>query len=127
MTVLGWAIGCGVTGFVIPIMLSNLGYGTFLFFGAMNALSAPIIYFFYPEVANKTLEEVNLLFTSDSLLVSKNMAAYYARLDAANGNVAVAARRLFDEVDNLEQEKDGHGGESESDKNVSDTITTEKV
>ena len=127
MTVLGWAIGCGVTGFVIPIMLSRLGYGTFLFFGAMNAISAPIIYFFYPEVANKTLEEVNLLFTSESLLVRKNMAAYHARLDAANGNVAVAARRLFDEVDSLEHKQEGHGGESDSDKNLSDTITTEKV
>ena len=126
MTVLGWAIGCGVTGFVIPIMLSNLGYGTFLFFGAMNAVSAPIIYMFYPEVADKTLEEVNLLFTSESLFVSKNMTAYHSRLDAANGNVAVAARRLFDEVDGLEQRK-GHEGESESDKNVSDAITTETV
>ena len=127
MTVLGWAIGCGVTGFVIPIMLSRLGYGRFLFFGAMNAVSAPIIYLFYPEVASKTLEEVNLLFTSESLLVKKNMAAYHARLDAANGNVAVAARKLFDEVDGLEHNQEGHGGESDSDKNLSDTVTVEKV
>lgn len=101
---------------VIPIMLSRLGYGTFLFFGAMNAVSAPIIYFFYPEVASKSLEEVNLLFTSDSLLVSKNMAAYHARLDGANGNVAVAARRLFDEVDLLELKKDGMQEEGGSEK-----------
>ena len=48
MTILGWAIGCGVTGFIIPIMLSRLGYGTFLFFGCMNVLSMPIIYLFFP-------------------------------------------------------------------------------
>ena len=65
MTILGWAIGCGITGFVIPIMLSRLGYGTFLFFGAMNALSAPITFLFYPELANRSLEEVNLLFTTN--------------------------------------------------------------
>lgn len=127
MTVLGWAIGCGVTGFVIPIMLSRLGYGTFLFFGAMNAVSTPVIYLFYPEVANKSLEEVNLLFTSDSLLVGKNMAAYHARLDAANGNVAVAARRLFEEVDSHEPGDERHEVESESDKSAFDTFTTEKV
>ena len=127
MTVLGWAIGCGVTGFVIPIMLARLGYGTFLFFGAMNALSAPIIYLFYPEPANKSLEEVNLLFTSDSLFVSNNMSAYHARLDAANGDVAVAARRLFDEVDGLERSKNEHEEENNSDKNTSDVITAEKV
>ena len=113
MTILGWAIGCGVTGFVIPIMLDRLGYGTFIFFGAMNAVSAPIIYFFYPEVAQKSLEEVNLLFTSDSLLASKNVAASRVRLEEAYGDVALAARKLFDEVDEIELRE---AGESRSDK-----------
>ena len=116
MTVLGWAIGCGVTGFVIPVMLSSLGYGTFLFFGAMNAVSAPAIYLFYPEVANKSLEEINLLFTSSSPLVSKNIAAYYARLDAVNGNVAVAAKELFDEVNGMHQDMSTHEAENISEK-----------
>lgn len=123
---MGWAIGCGVTGFVIPIMLSRLGYGTFLFFGAMNVVVAPIIYFFYPEVANKSLEEVNLLFTSDSLLVSKNMEAYHVRLQEAGGDVALAAKRLFAEVDGY-----GHGetiyADSSSEKRETDTITAEKA
>lgn len=127
MTIMGWAIGCGVTGFVIPIMLSRLGYGTFLFFGAMNAISAPIIYFFYPEVANKTLEEVNLLFTSDSLLVSKNMAAYHVRIQDADGNVATAARRLFDEADGYERSGVSYGDESDPEKKEVDADTREKV
>ena len=99
-------------------MLARIGYITFLFFGAMNAVSAPIIYFLFPEVANKSLEEVNLLFTSDNVLVRKNMAAYHQRLDAANGNVALAARRLFDEVDLLELRKHGQ---------VEDGITDHQV
>lgn len=125
MTVLGWAIGCGVTGFVIPIMLTRLGWITFLFFGAMNAVSAPIIYFFYPEVAGRTLEEVNLLFTNDSLLVSKNVGSYYARLNAANGSVAVAARQLFDEADLLELRKAGNQEEINSQKHVHEALTVE--
>ncbi|KAI7555079.1 general substrate transporter [Hortaea werneckii] len=125
MTVLGWAVGCGVTGFIIPIMLGNIGYGTFFFFGAMNAVSAPLIYLFYPEVANKSLEEVNLLFTSDSVLVKKNIAAYHSRLDAANGNVAVAARRLFDEVDGIEQEQVEGEDNSDSEKIAANTILAE--
>jgi MFS family permease len=126
MTILGWAIGCGVTGFVIPIMLDRLGYGTFIFFGAMNAVSAPIIYFFYPEVAQKSLEEVNLLFTSDSLLVSKNVAAYRARLEEAHGDVALAARKLFDEVDEIGLRE---AGESRSGRKGNDAVavTAEKV
>jgi MFS family permease len=97
-TILGWAIGCGVTTFVIPIMLSHIGWWSFIFFGCMNIIVMPIIHFFYPETAGRSLEEVDLLFTSDSLLVSKNMAEYNRRIAEAGGNVAVAARRLLDEV-----------------------------
>ncbi len=97
-TILGWAIGCGTTTFVIPIMLSHIGWWSFVFFGCMNIVVMPIIHFFYPETAGRSLEEVDLLFTSDSPLVSKNMAEYNRRLAEAGGNVAVAARRLLDEV-----------------------------
>lgn len=98
-TILGWAIGCGMNTFVIPIMLAHLGWITFIFFGCMNVLAMPIVWFFYPEVAGRSLEEVNLLFTSESLLVSKNMEEYHRRVAEAGGNIAVAARRLLDEVD----------------------------
>ncbi|RVX66884.1 hypothetical protein B0A52_09008 [Exophiala mesophila] len=98
-TILGWAVGCGVTTFVIPIMLDNIGWWSFIFFGFMNILTMPIIHFFYPETAGRSLEEVNLLFTSDSPFVSKNMAEYDRRLAEAGGSIAVAARRLLDEVD----------------------------
>jgi MFS family permease len=98
-TILGWAIGCGVTTFVIPIMLDHIGWWSFIFFGCMNLVVMPLIHFFYPETANRSLEEVDLLFASDSPLVSKNMAEYRRRVDEAGGNIAVAARRLLDEVD----------------------------
>lgn len=120
-TILGWAIGCGMYNFinttfqshanteyyigmntfVIPIMLSRLGWATFIFFGALNIVAMPIIWFFYPETAGRSLEEVNLIFTSESLFVSKNMAEYDRRVAAAGGNTAVAARQLLDEVDGL--------------------------
>jgi hypothetical protein len=80
-------------------MLSHIGYAAFIFYGCMNIIATPAIYYFYPEVAGKSLEEVNLLFTSDSLLVSKNMEEYHRRVAEAGGNIAVAARTLLDEVD----------------------------
>lgn len=98
-TILGWAVGCGMTTFVIPIMLANIGWWSFIFFGAMNIVVMPIIHFFYPETAGRSLEEVDLLFTSDSPFVSKNMAEYNRRVADAGGSIAVAARRLLDEVD----------------------------
>ena len=65
----------------------------------MNIVVMPIVWFLYPEVAGRSLEEINLLFTSESVLVSKNMEEYHRRVAEAGGNVAVAARRLLDEVD----------------------------
>ena len=109
-TILGWAIGCGMNTFVIPIMLSRLGYGTFLFFGCMNIVVAPIVYAFYPEVAGRTLEEINLLFTSESLLARNNMQEYDRRLGEADGNVVVAAKRLMDEVDEIDGASPTDGG-----------------
>jgi hypothetical protein len=88
-----------MTTFVIPIMLSHIGWWSFIFFGCMNFVVMPIIHFFYPETAGRSLEEVDLLFASDSLLVSKNMAEYNRRVAEAGGNIAVAARKLLDEVD----------------------------
>ena len=46
------------------------------------------------------------MFASDSVLVSKNMAEYHRMVDAAGGSVALAARRLLDEVDAEYAEKD---------------------
>ncbi|KAI1155358.1 general substrate transporter [Nemania diffusa] len=98
-TIFGWAVGSGVTQFVIPILLNRLGWATFIFFGGLNIVAIPIIYFFYPEVATRSLEEINLLFTSDSLFVKANMREYNRRIDAAGGSIPVAARKLLAEVD----------------------------
>lgn len=46
------------------------------------------------------------MFASPSLLVSKNMEEYHRMVGAAGGSVAVAARRLLDEVDAEYSEKD---------------------
>ncbi|KAI0517565.1 general substrate transporter [Xylaria bambusicola] len=99
-TIFGWAVGSGVTQFVIPILLQRLGWATFVFFGALNIVAIPIIYLFYPEVAKRSLEEINLLFTSDSLFVKANMREYDRRINAAEGSIPVAARNLLSEVDN---------------------------
>ena len=47
---------------VTPIMISGIGWGTYLFFAAVNACFFPIIYFFYPETARRSLEEIDIIF-----------------------------------------------------------------
>ncbi|RYO79593.1 hypothetical protein DL766_001203 [Monosporascus sp. MC13-8B] len=55
---------------VTPVMVSNLGrsgWGTYLFFAVLNAIFFPIIFFFYPETAGRTLEEIDLIFAKGHL------------------------------------------------------------
>ncbi|ODV84248.1 hypothetical protein CANARDRAFT_201609 [[Candida] arabinofermentans NRRL YB-2248] len=45
-----------------PIFISQSGWGCYLFFAAMNLCFLPVIYFFYPETAGRTLEEIDIIF-----------------------------------------------------------------
>lgn len=47
---------------VTPIMVRNIGWGTYLFFACINACFFPVIYFFYPETAGRSLEEIDVIF-----------------------------------------------------------------
>ena len=43
-------------------MISNIQWGTYLFFAIVNACFLPIIYFTYPETARRSLEEIDIVF-----------------------------------------------------------------
>ncbi|KAJ5949840.1 Sugar transporter STL1 [Penicillium verhagenii] len=47
---------------ITPVMISSIGWGTYLFFAAWNAVFIPIMYFFYPETAGRSLEEIDIIF-----------------------------------------------------------------
>lgn len=52
---------------VTPIMIANISWGTYLFFACVNACFLPVIYFFYPETAGRSLEEIDLIFAKGYL------------------------------------------------------------
>lgn len=47
---------------ITPILIAQINWGTYLFFAALNAIFIPILYFFYPETAGRSLEEIDLIF-----------------------------------------------------------------
>ncbi|KAI5789215.1 general substrate transporter, partial [Pyronema domesticum] len=47
---------------ITPTMIANIGWATYLVFGVMNLMFIPFIYFFYPETAGRSLEEIDVLF-----------------------------------------------------------------
>lgn len=120
--ILGWAMGAGSTTLAIPTMFETLGWQTFLVFACLNAACLPLTYFFLPETANRSLEEINLLFTLKNPLVSKNEAAYRKRIEEAGGNVAVAERRLLDSVNDQYSEKGSSQGSPESGEPATDVF-----
>ncbi|CAM1503136.1 Fc.00g079120.m01.CDS01 [Cosmosporella sp. VM-42] len=62
----GWVIGVGMTVLVNPIMFDNLENRTYFLFAGFNLLWIPIIFLFYPETANRSLESINVLFSANS-------------------------------------------------------------
>ncbi|KAH0287093.1 putative hexose carrier protein [Aureobasidium namibiae CBS 147.97] len=47
---------------IVPIMISNIGYKSYIVFAAINVATIPIVYFFFVETAGLPLEAVDILF-----------------------------------------------------------------
>ncbi|KAJ6160686.1 hypothetical protein N7470_004082 [Penicillium chermesinum] len=72
----GWAIGVGMTTLVNPIMFESLASRTYFLFAGLNVLWVPIIFLFYPETRNRSLESINALFSTASPFYWKMEQAY---------------------------------------------------
>ncbi|KAL8725791.1 MAG: hypothetical protein Q9166_007122 [cf. Caloplaca sp. 2 TL-2023] len=90
--VVGWSIGNGWTVLLLPTMFKNISEKTFYVFGACNAISIPIVWALYPESSQRTLEEMDLLFASDSWW-NWDAEKTFARLKEENPDLVQAARR----------------------------------
>ncbi|KAI7860436.1 general substrate transporter [Circinella umbellata] len=66
---IGWSIGNGLVTLSTPPLLARIGYATFFIYSAFNFLSIPVIWAFYPETANLTLEELNVIFSTKAVFV----------------------------------------------------------
>lgn len=53
-------------GVCVPPMVIGIGYGTYVFFAAWCVLAAVFSYFFVPETAGKTLEQMDEVFHDNS-------------------------------------------------------------
>ncbi|KAL1590420.1 hypothetical protein WHR41_00763 [Cladosporium halotolerans] len=60
---------------ITPVLIASIDWGTYLFFAVLNAIFLPILWFFYPETAGRSLEEIDLIFAKGYL---ENMSYVHA-------------------------------------------------
>lgn len=53
---------------ITPTLIGQLQWKAYLIFMATNLAFVPIIYFFYPETTNLTLEEIDYLFLEEHVV-----------------------------------------------------------
>ncbi|KAI9849863.1 MAG: hypothetical protein M1837_000077 [Sclerophora amabilis] len=56
-----WAFNFMVV-MITPVAFETIGYQTYIIFAVINAFIVPVVYFFYPETAYRSLEEMDAIF-----------------------------------------------------------------
>lgn len=57
---------------ITPVSIASIGWGTYAYFSVFNFLFLPLIYFYYPETRNLSLEHIDQLFTGDKVRMRLN-------------------------------------------------------
>ncbi|KAI9872744.1 MAG: hypothetical protein M1830_001237 [Pleopsidium flavum] len=96
--VVGWSVGNGWLTLLCPVMFKALGEKTLYIFAACNAITIPMVWALYPESNQRTLEEMNLLFASDSIW-NWEAERNFALLKEQNPELVQAAERGHSVVD----------------------------
>ncbi|KAI8942378.1 hypothetical protein NX059_000453 [Plenodomus lindquistii] len=100
--VVGWSIGNGWLTLLCPVMFEKIGEKTLYIFAACNAITIPMVWALYPETNQRTLEEIDLLFASDSIW-NWEAERNFARLREETGN--------FESANGAKDEEHGTGRE----------------
>ena len=69
LATVAFSIAGGVINEIIPYLISAVNFWTFIIFALINFIMLIPIYFFYLETANRHLEDLDMLFASESPLV----------------------------------------------------------
>jgi sugar porter (SP) family MFS transporter len=81
-TAANWLMNFIISLFV-PIMLTTITWGTYIFFGCCCAVMAVCVYLFYPETKGRSLEEMDVVF-SGRVLAYKDVKEADLKFQAGN-------------------------------------------
>ncbi|KAL1929149.1 hypothetical protein VTP01DRAFT_2208 [Rhizomucor pusillus] len=88
-SVVGWSIGNALIMEITPPMLARIGWATFIVFAVFNFLTIPVVWALYPETSNKTLEELDIVFSTKSMLVFRAEKELEAMKQGEKDNMSI--------------------------------------
>ncbi|KAE8154430.1 general substrate transporter [Aspergillus avenaceus] len=59
-----------VVAMITPTAIANIGYQYYIVYAVIGAVIPPVVYLFYPETMNRSLEEVNQIFHDAPSIIS---------------------------------------------------------
>jgi hypothetical protein len=96
---------------IVPLMISSIGYKSYIVFAAINVATIPIVYFFFVETAGLPLEAVDILFADRD---GKRPSILQVVRDSKNKEyMAEVVRRLHSEAEIRVEVKKGFKEEVE--------------
>ncbi|KAL2169511.1 hypothetical protein VTG60DRAFT_5980 [Thermothelomyces hinnuleus] len=54
---------------ITPVSITNIEWRTYIYFSVFNFAFVPLVYFFYPETQNLSLEQIDRLFTGEKVML----------------------------------------------------------
>jgi hypothetical protein len=93
-----------IIAFVVPPMLSNIGWGTYIFFAFWSAAGGVFIWLCMPETKGKTLEEMDQVFGSHT---ATEELEEFAKVQERVGLTALIQGRAGPASDQASLEKEG--------------------
>lgn len=94
-------------------MITNIGWGTYLFFAVVNACFLPVIWIFYPETANRSLEEIDIIFAKGSVENMSYVRAAEEMPFLTDAEVEREALR-YGLIDTVERVHNHHGADGDA-------------
>lgn len=91
-TATDWALNFMVV-MITPVAFNSIGVYTYVIFAAMNGMMFFVVYFLYPETANRSLEEIDDIFADsnpwtpwDVVSIARNLPIRHVTLDQDVGD-----------------------------------------
>lgn len=87
-----------VVAMITPTAIADIGYRYYIVFTVVGGLIPPVVYLFYPETMNRSLEEVNQIFHEAPSIMS---AVKMSRTLPIGGSVIgeIEGKKIVEEIE----------------------------